>query len=152
MLVASLRDVIRKQSQEIETLQTQLQQSSKSGNNEVMTPSRSALRTSCLLLPLQDELLAEITSLRAEVAASEEKRKATDNKFAVSEEKRKAAEKKLAASEEKCKETEKEQEDLLVLLDDLSSKRKRDKEKLRAVGQEVSEDEADDDDDDEDED
>lgn len=36
---------------------------------------------------------------------------------------------------------EKEQEDLLVFLDELQAKRRRDKEKLRTAGQEVSDDE-----------
>jgi hypothetical protein len=54
-------------------------------------------------------------------------------------------------AEEKARETEKEQEDLLVLLDELNSKRRRDKARLREAGLEVSEDEGDDDDDDDDE-
>jgi intracellular protein transport protein USO1 len=55
----------------------------------------------------------------------------------------------LQASSEKQKEAEKEQEDLLVLLDELSNKRKADKEKMRAANLEVSEDEGDDDDEEE---
>jgi septal ring factor EnvC (AmiA/AmiB activator) len=51
----------------------------------------------------------------------------------------------LKSSEEKRKEVEKEQEDLLVLLDELHGKRRRDKAQLRAAGLDVSEDEADDD-------
>jgi hypothetical protein len=54
-------------------------------------------------------------------------------------------------AEEKARETEKEQEDLLVLLDELNSKRRRDKARLREAGLEVSEDEGDDDDDDDEE-
>lgn len=38
-------------------------------------------------------------------------------------------------------EAEKEQEDLLVFLEELSSKRKRDKAKMKEAGMEVSEDE-----------
>lgn len=53
---------------------------------------------------------------------------------------------KLLESEEKQKEMEKEQEDLLVLLDEVTSKRRKDKARLRDAGQDVSEDEADDDD------
>lgn len=49
---------------------------------------------------------------------------------------------------EKTKELEKEQEDLLVLLDEVSSKRKQDKERMRQAGLEMSEDEAEDDDND----
>lgn len=46
---------------------------------------------------------------------------------------------------------EKEQEDLLVLLDEMSSKRKKDKARLREAGLDVSEDEAEDEDENEDE-
>lgn len=52
----------------------------------------------------------------------------------------------LRDSEEKQKDIEKEQEDLLVLLDEVTSKRRRDKARLRDAGHEVSEDEHDDDD------
>jgi chromosome segregation ATPase len=51
----------------------------------------------------------------------------------------------LQDSEQKRKDVEKEQEDLLVLLDEVTSKRRRDKARLREAGMEVSEDEADDD-------
>jgi chromosome segregation ATPase len=44
----------------------------------------------------------------------------------------------LRAAEATYKDANKEQEDLLVLLDEISNKRKRDKEKLRAAGLEVS--------------
>ena len=57
----------------------------------------------------------------------------------------------LSASEEKRKDVEKEQEDLLVLLDEVTSKRRKDKARLRDAGLEVSEDETEDDDEDEDE-
>jgi len=55
----------------------------------------------------------------------------------------------LGASEEKRKDVEKEQEDLLVLLDEVTGKRRKDKARLREAGLEVSEDEAEDDDEDE---
>ena len=48
-------------------------------------------------------------------------------------------------------ETEKEQEDLLVLLDELNSKRRKDKQRMKEKGLEVSEDEDAEDDDDGDE-
>ena len=58
----------------------------------------------------------------------------------------------LEMSEEKRKDVEKEQEDLLVLLDEVTSKRRKDKVRLREANLEVSEDdEAEDDEDDEDE-
>ena len=49
----------------------------------------------------------------------------------------------LEAMKVKHKEAEKEQEDLLVFLEELSTKRRRDKDRLRKLGQEVSEDEGD---------
>ncbi|KAI0828051.1 p115 like vesicle tethering protein [Trametes gibbosa] len=56
----------------------------------------------------------------------------------------------VASAEEKRRDVEKEQEDLLVLLDELNSKRRRDKARMREAGLEVSEDEAEEDEDDED--
>jgi hypothetical protein len=50
----------------------------------------------------------------------------------------------LQSSEEKRKEIEKEQEDLLVLLDEVTSKRRRDRTRLQGAGLAVSEDEGDD--------
>lgn len=58
----------------------------------------------------------------------------------------------LQISDGKKREVEKEQEDLLILLDDMSTKRRRDKQRMREAGMEISEDEADDDDDDDDDD
>ncbi|KAI0350605.1 hypothetical protein OH77DRAFT_1430779 [Trametes cingulata] len=54
----------------------------------------------------------------------------------------------VSSAEEKRRDVEKEQEDLLVLLDELNSKRRRDKARMREAGLEVSEDEAEDDDED----
>uniref|UniRef100_A0A0W0GDD6 General vesicular transport factor p115 n=1 Tax=Moniliophthora roreri TaxID=221103 RepID=A0A0W0GDD6_MONRR len=102
MLVASLREVIRTQAQEIESLQAQLKQQQKPAiDNE------------------------QVTALKDEVASLTAK---------------------LQGSEEKRKETEREHEDLLVLVDEISSKRARDKVTMRTAGLEVSEDEGDEDD------
>ena len=49
----------------------------------------------------------------------------------------------LDAERTKRTEVEKEQEDLLVLLDELSNKRTRDKQRMKEQGMEVSEDEDD---------
>lgn len=57
----------------------------------------------------------------------------------------------LKSSEDKRQEVEKEQDDLLVLLDEVSSKRRKDKDRLREAGLDVSEDEGGDDEDDGDE-
>ncbi|KAI0686266.1 p115 like vesicle tethering protein, partial [Cytidiella melzeri] len=55
----------------------------------------------------------------------------------------------LGSSKQKTQVVEKEQEDLLVLLDELNSKRRKDKERMRAAGLDVSEDEEEDEDEDE---
>ena len=57
----------------------------------------------------------------------------------------------LEAERAKRAEVEKEQEDLLVLLDELTGKRTKDKQRMREQGMEVSEDEDDDDGDEEEE-
>ncbi|KIY46130.1 hypothetical protein FISHEDRAFT_47744 [Fistulina hepatica ATCC 64428] len=77
-----------------------------------------------------EDVRQQLVSLRLELQSSEEKR---------------------IEAEAKRKDNEKEQEDLLVLLDELSTKRKADKLRLREAGLDVSEDEADDDEDGEDE-
>ncbi|KAG1878938.1 p115 like vesicle tethering protein [Suillus subluteus] len=77
---------------------------------------------------------------------------ATEARLADSEARIAELEAELQTSDGKKREVEKEQEDLLVLLDDLSTKRRRDKQRMREAGMEVSEDEADDDNDEEDED
>jgi len=52
----------------------------------------------------------------------------------------------LSRAKEKQKDLEKEQEDLLVLLDEVTTKRQRDKTRLKEAGLDVSEDEAEDED------
>lgn len=63
-----------------------------------------------------------------------------------------ALETEVAAEQQKRRDVEKEQEDLLVLLDELNVKRRRDKELLKEKGVEVSEGEEDDGDEDDDDD
>ncbi|KAK0459266.1 p115 like vesicle tethering protein [Desarmillaria tabescens] len=100
VLVASLRETIRKQSEEITALQTQLREKTARAD--------------------------EATTLKEHVSSLTSQ---------------------LESSESKRKDVEKEQEDLLVLLDEVSSKRRRDKDRLRGAGLDVSEDEEDDDED-----
>lgn len=104
MLIVSLRDVIRQQSEEIENLQKRLK----------ATPTSTVSQTSRIA-----ELEKKVELLQVQLAGSEEKRK----------------------------DVEKEHEDLLVLLDEVTSKRSKDKARLQEAGLEVSEDEGDGDDD-----
>lgn len=57
----------------------------------------------------------------------------------------------LRVSEQKRQEVEKEQEDLLVLLDELNNKRRRDKARMKSAELEVSEDDEGDEDEEDDE-
>ncbi|KAG1858516.1 p115 like vesicle tethering protein [Suillus subluteus] len=77
---------------------------------------------------------------------------ATEARLADSEARVAELEAELQTPDGKKREVEKEQEDLLVLLDDLSTERRRDKQRMREAGMEVSGDEADGDNDEEDED
>jgi len=104
MLIVSLRDVIRQQSEEIESLQKRLK----------AAPAPTVSQTSRIA-----ELEKKVELLQVQLAGSEEKRK----------------------------DVEKEHEDLLVLLDEVTSKRIKDKARLQEAGLEVSEDEGDGDDD-----
>ncbi|KAF7290091.1 hypothetical protein HMN09_01314300 [Mycena chlorophos] len=121
MLIASLRDAIRNQTQEIETLQRQLKEKNNAPPPPPPVPAQPVGRSPEEFKAMQSQiadLIAQNASLSSQLEASETKRK----------------------------EVEKEQEDLLVLLDEVSAKRKTDKARLEAAGMEVSEDEADDDD------
>ncbi|PPQ93846.1 hypothetical protein CVT25_013555 [Psilocybe cyanescens] len=104
MLIASLRDVIRQQSGEIESLQKRLKDVNDVGSQVA-------------------DLQKQVESLQSQLTSSQVKRK----------------------------DVEKEQEDLLVLLDEVTSKRRKDKARLREAGLEVSDDEAEDEDEEEDE-
>jgi intracellular protein transport protein USO1 len=57
----------------------------------------------------------------------------------------------LESTKQKKQDVEKEQEDLLVLLDELNIKRNKQKERMRAAGLDVSEDEEEEEDDDDEE-
>ncbi|KAH9158759.1 hypothetical protein EDB89DRAFT_1917448 [Lactarius sanguifluus] len=84
------------------------------------------------------ELTANSVATAAEAAAT-----ATQS-AAKSDQERTALEAALQAERTKRAEVEKEQEDLLVLLDELSGKRAKDKQRMKEQGMEVSEDEDDD--------
>ena len=126
MLVASLRDVIRKQSEEAEALQRGLKEATAAHAKEVRSADRPLStitnRTLSLIPRFSSfqvfDLKGQLQTISSHVQASDDKRK----------------------------ELEKEQEDLLVLLDEITNKRKSDKAKMRDAGLEVSDDEDDDED------
>ena len=118
-LVASLRETVQKQAQELEALQAQLSElSARSAEvNFFSLPREFQTDSGCQA----DQLRTELDEVKEELKASEEKRQ----------------------------DVEKEQEDLLVLLDELNGKRRRDKQLLRTAGMDVSEDEEEEDEEDE---
>ena len=128
MLVASLRDVIAQQSAEIESLQNKLKSTTGEGQQVSLALRFSTSITSGANLPLTLLQLTQMTALRRQIET-------------LSVE--------LKSSEDKRKEVEKEHEDLLVLLDEMSGKRRMDKARLREAGLAVSEDEGDEEDEDE---
>lgn len=125
MLISSLREVIQKQAQEIQSLGAQLKAAQAAASDvciDFVTPS---VTNPPLLVQRQslDDLQSQLSALQVAYDADVEKRK----------------------------DVEKEQEDLLVLLDELNGKRSRDKQRMREAGLDVSEDEADEDGDEDDE-
>lgn len=98
---------------------------------------------------------AEVSQLRAALTAETQKRTTAESELAGVQRTLAAAQAelaegraKLAAEVEKREAVEKEQEDLLVLLDEVSSKRRRDKALMKEALLEVSEDEDEDEDED----
>ena len=137
MLISSLRDVIRSQATEIDDLKEKLKAAS---SQEVKIADMQAK------IAALESQLSEASSAQSKVAELETKAAesaAAQNKIAE-------LEAKVTEATQKQKDTEKEQEDLLVLLDEMSTKRKRDKARMAEKGLEVSEDEGDEDDDEDD--
>ncbi|ORY56205.1 p115 like vesicle tethering protein [Leucosporidium creatinivorum] len=93
-----------------------------------------------------DDLKSQIFNMQKE---REEERASHQDQVASLTEELATLKKELTDAQEQKAEADKEQEDLLVLLEDVSSKRKGDKARMRSQGMEVSEDEEEDEDDEE---
>ena len=125
ILVASLRGVIAKQAAEIETLQNKLKELTVTSVATAETAASEISQSTAKFVEVCFvPLLAALTSSHCE-------------------QERASLEAALAAERIKRTEVEKEQEDLLVLLDELSNKRAKDKQRMKDQGMEVSEDEDD---------
>lgn len=96
-----------------------------------------------------DELRQRLVDLSSE---HEEERATMSTEIARLVEQVAQLESQAKTANSKKEEAEKEQEDLLVLLEELSTKRKGDKAKMKEAGMDVSEDEDEDGDDEDDED
>ena len=98
----------------------------------------TSLRT--VISQQSDEILALKTQLAGLQASSAS---ATVSRVQELESDLKSMREAFEVADDRRKDVEKEQEDLLVLLDELNVKRRRDKERMRGAGMDVSEDEDD---------
>ena len=98
----------------------------------------TSLRT--VISQQSDEILALKTQLAGLQASSAS---ATVSRVQELETDLKSMREAFEVADDRRKDVEKEQEDLLVLLDELNVKRQRDKERMRGAGMDVSEDEDD---------
>lgn len=147
-LIATLRTTINEQKKELDEAKGRLLEMSTDQEEERSTLTAEVARLVSELKTMQDE------TMRLQEAVEAAKNEAAASKAEIErarEEAKKAKEEASKAREEaeNAKSSEKEQEDLLVLLEELSTKRKADKVKMKEAGIDVSEDEEEDDDDDE---
>lgn len=119
---------------------------SKGGDSTESLELIASLRTT---VSDQQKELAELQQRVVDMSSEHEEERATMSKeISRLVERVSSLESDIEAANAKKAEAEKEQEDLLVLLEEISSKRKADKVKMREAGWEVSEDEDEDDDED----
>ncbi|KZT05438.1 uncharacterized protein LAESUDRAFT_727084 [Laetiporus sulphureus 93-53] len=114
-----------------------------SADPNALSSSPGQGETAMLVASLKDVIrtqAAEIDALRAQVQALTAKQAPDDREQLQTQIASLTTE--LQEAKQKRQEVEKEQEDLLVLLDELNSKRRRDKGRMREAGLDVSEDEA----------
>ncbi|KZV69403.1 hypothetical protein PENSPDRAFT_652372 [Peniophora sp. CONT] len=169
MLVSSLRDALAKQAGEIDGLKRQLaeaatsQQASSASQAELTAMQQKLSTVEADLITARGEIenwktQAEHSAAEAAAAAAAAAAKSPPPApsppaptYPDLSSELETLKSELEAERTKRAEVEKEQEDLLVLLDEISDKRKKDKAKMREAGWEVSEDEDEGDDEDEDE-
>lgn len=119
LVIASLRDVVRKQADELQAAKAEVT------NLQKQQQINAAKQT------ISDSLQKKLDALQAEREAEKE---AMQQQIAELSQQ-------LSELKERKDEQEKEHEDLLVFLEEVSEKRKRDKAMMRTAGLEVSEDE-----------
>ncbi|KZV96729.1 hypothetical protein EXIGLDRAFT_670845 [Exidia glandulosa HHB12029] len=129
-LIASLREVIQRQADDLDALR----KASRAQKDELQTKMEGLEGAARKHDEERSTLLKKVEALEEAARSRDEERDALQAQVA-------SLAQELESVQEKRREQEKEHEDLLVFLEELSAKRKRDKEALRAAGQEVSEDE-----------
>lgn len=138
MVIASLRDVVRKQAEELQAAKAETAQL-KHSQSQFATEKTSGAELQKKLEALQSEREVEV-SVEAVGSVTNLWPMLASQRTALQREVSKLSSQ-ISELQEKKKEQEKEQEDLLVFLEEMSEKRKRDKAAMRAAGLEVSEDE-----------
>ncbi|KAL7413626.1 p115 like vesicle tethering protein [Mrakia frigida] len=140
-LITSLRTRVKSQSEELEDLQAKLAAMKKEND----------LRFEELRKENEEKVERGKKELEAGRVEFEEERSALTEEISSLTLSVSTLTSSLSTAQAKHSEDEKEQEDLLVLLEELSQKRKKDKSRLKEAGLEVSEEEGGDEDEDEDE-
>ncbi|KAF5365978.1 hypothetical protein D9758_006671 [Tetrapyrgos nigripes] len=151
ILISSLRDSLRTQTVEIESLKEQLRQlqAQQSDRAQGGKDSEELQTLRVQHADLQQQFAQLHTTTSTEISSLQNQLQSSQTELQAAESKASSLQSELEYSEEKKKEMEKEQEDLLVLLDEVTGKRKKDKQRMREKGMEVSEDEEEDEEDEE---
>ncbi|KAG8967891.1 hypothetical protein FRC05_001856 [Tulasnella sp. 425] len=136
-----------------------IQKSITNDPNSIAAEAGGNIDTAAIITNLKSTISmqqADIERLQAKLAQvtkeREEERESLNSQVTSLSERLSELSGEVEAEKEKKKEVEKEQEDLLVLLEELNTKRRKDKERMREKGMEVSEDEEEEGDDDDEED
>ncbi|KAG8811533.1 hypothetical protein FRC17_002410, partial [Serendipita sp. 399] len=119
LVIASLRDVVRKQADELQAAKAETAEAKR--QHQLLTAKGAA----------GDDLQKKLEVVQVEKDAEREALQKQINELTYQ----------ISELQEKKKDQEKEQEDLLVFLEEMSEKRRRDKAAMRAAGLDVSEDE-----------
>ncbi|PVG02529.1 hypothetical protein CPB86DRAFT_697194 [Serendipita vermifera] len=119
IVIASLKEMIRKQADELQAAKAEVTELK---NQQVKSKSDEAKST---------EVQKKLEALQLERVSEREELEKKISELSTQ----------ISELQEKKKDQEKEQEDLLVFLEEMSEKRKRDKAAMRAAGLSVSEDE-----------
>ena len=127
-LIASLRATTKEQMAEINDLRQRLVEMAGEQDDERQSLTAEASR-----------LVKQVAFLQAQLAKMKEDLEHATRYAAVETETANSAQS-VNEAEKRARDAEKEQEDLLVLLEEISNKRKADKSKMRSAGLEVSDD------------
>ncbi|CCO30208.1 hypothetical protein BN14_04232 [Rhizoctonia solani AG-1 IB] len=140
-LIRSLKETIRAQAGELESLTEQLGKLTKERDELVKGCSNAGGDVEKVKKQLEEERAEHASKLEQMRKEREEERESHASQIAALTEKVADTTTELDKVRAQKTDSEKEQEDLLVFLEELSSKRKKDKARMKEKGMDVSEDE-----------